>query len=137
MEKRFEQLEQTGDIKIRVFGSTLEELFKNALYGMFCVIEPQYAKNHTNVTHELEITSPSRELLLVDFLSESLYLSDVHNEAYYDAHFTAFSDTHLKGTVIGKTIVTFEVVEIKAVTYHDLHIKKVNGQWQTELVFDI
>ena len=36
MPGRFEEIEHTADIAIRVWGSDLAELFANAAYGMAC-----------------------------------------------------------------------------------------------------
>jgi len=83
------------------------------------------------------VRSLSTETLLVDFLSECLYLSDVNNEAYFDAQFKEFSDTELDALVFGTKITGFEEVEIKAVTYHDLELEQVDGVWVATIVFDI
>jgi len=147
MQKDFEQLPHTADIKIRAYGVTREELFKHALIGMFQVIGPhargcvqkdgrlyctQLPREHT-----YEITSPDSESLLVDFLSEALYLSDVHNEAYMDARIHELTDTYIHVTIYGVEVTGFDVVEIKAVTYHDLSVKQIDGVWQADIVFDI
>ncbi|MDR3550342.1 MAG: archease, partial [Candidatus Babeliales bacterium] len=85
----------------------------------------------------VQVRSIDRESLLVDFLSELLYLSDVNNEAYLAADIHQLTDTYIKATVYGVKITGFQVVEIKAVTYHDLHITDVDGVWQADIVFDI
>jgi SHS2 domain-containing protein len=147
MVKDFEQLPHTADIKIRVFGKNLKDLFKHALIGMFQVIRPIAPEcseqNDRIVCKELpekrviELSSIDSAALLVDFLSEALYLSDVHNEAYLDATIHELNDTHIQATVHGVKVTGFQVVELKAVTYHDLHIKKIHDEWQTDIVFDI
>lgn len=145
--KDFEIIEHTADLKIRVFGKTLEELFINALKGMFQSIHPIAPickfQNDRLVCpilaqeHTIAIKSVDKESLLVDFLSEALYLSDIHNEAYLDATIINLNEHQLQAKIFGIAIKGFEVVEIKAVTYHDLEIKEHNGIWQTDIVFDI
>ncbi|MGE0206964.1 MAG: archease [Candidatus Babeliales bacterium] len=145
--KDFEQLPHTADLKIRVYGSSLQELFKHALIGMFQSIGPQSSAcvrkddrlvcQELPVHHEVAIKASTKESLLVDFLSEALYLSDVHNEAYLDVAITDFNEHHIKATLYGIKIDRFDVVEIKAVTYHDLEIKHHDTQWQADIVFDI
>lgn len=143
----FTQLPHTADIKIRVFGATKNELFEHAVVGMFQVIGP-HAKGcivkdgmlecpELPKSHEIELESSDSEGLLVDFLSHAWWLCDVYNEAYLDADVELLSDVHLKATVYGVAITGFDVVEIKAVTYHDLRIEQVNGRWQADIVFDI
>lgn len=147
MTKEYELAEHTADLKLYAYGTTLEELFRNALKGMFSCIQPKgeliyyehekpLVKRFT-VEHPIVIHSQGHEELLIDFLSESLYLSDTNNEAYFDARFTLFSQTELQGTIFGVPISGFGESEIKAVTYHDLTIEPVEGGWQATLVFDI
>ncbi len=143
----FEQLPHTADIKIRVYGTTVEELFRHALIGMFQVIGPQTKActvrdgrlvcDSLPEHHDIHIESPDRDALLVDFLSEALYLSDVHNEAYLNAIMHTVTETTVSATLQGIKVTGFEVVEIKAVTYHELHIHQVDDMWQTDIVFDI
>lgn len=134
--KKFELLEHTGDIKIRVYGTTLEELFSNAVYGMFASISP-HQKSDKKVEHVFTVQADSLEILLINFLSECLYLSDIHNEAYDAAQFTQLIHTNAQGTLYGYPISGFERVEIKAVTYHDTKIEQINDIWQATIVFDI
>lgn len=143
----FETIAHTADLKIRVYGATYEELFKNALIGMFTSIHPithscsykneRLVCKELNKHHDLKIQAIDMESLLVAFLSEALYYSDTNDEAYLNVSFTTMTDHLAKGTIYGVSVQGFEVVEIKAVTYHDLHIKKINGILQTDIVFDI
>ncbi len=151
MKKDFELLDHTADIKLRVYGATIQELFCNALVGMFQSIEPvsrlcrcendrtvhdRLVCDKLPMHHAVDVTAGDRELLLVDFLSHALYLSDVYNEAYFNVEFQELADTHLRATVHGVPIDGFGI-EIKAVTYNDLMIQEVDGQWFAEIVFDI
>ncbi len=149
MVKDFEAIPHTADIEIRVYGRTLEELFRHALIGMFQSIGPQTNLPECRVEydrlicdifprqHEIEVQSFDINSLLVDFLSEALYLSDVYDQAYLDVDIHQLTPKSIKATLHGIDITGFEVVEIKAVTYHDLDIKQRDGIWQTDIVFDI
>jgi len=146
MSKDFEQLPHTADIKIRVYGKTLEELFRNALVGMFQIIgtrsEQCTTKNDRLVCDNLpgryavEVSSPQQDLLLADFLSEALFLSDIHNQAFFNLEVQELTETHIRATVHGVDVEGFDT-EIKAVTYHELKLQQVDGIWQAEVVFDI
>jgi SHS2 domain-containing protein len=143
----FEIESHTADLKIRAYGKTIQELFKNALVGMFQAIGPQSSdcrkKNGrlicTNLPAQrsLKVTAENENDLLINFLSEALYLSDVHNEAYLDATIKSLSENAIQATLHGISITRFEI-EIKAVTYHAVHIEKLeDGTWTTAIVFDI
>lgn len=142
----FEAMPHTADLKIRVYGASLQQLFCNALVGMFQAIEPvapQCTWNGDRLVcpqlpsqHEINISSPDVTMLLIDFLSEALYLSDVHNEAYLKVDMHAFDERHIQATLYGVPVKRFGI-EIKAVTYHDLEIKKIDEEYQVDIVFDI
>lgn len=145
--KDFELLPHTADIKLRIYGIDKKSLFKNAVIGMFQAIKPII--KDANIEHdriisktlpikrEVTINSEDQEGLLVDFLSEALYLSDVYNEAYLDADIHTLTETSIHATLYGAPIQGFEVVEIKAVTYHDLTFQQTDDGWHVDIVFDI
>ena len=147
MDKDFELMPHTADIKIRVYGKTLVDLFRHALIGMFQVVRPiiplcrieedRVICDDLPVRREVAIVAYDAESLLVDFLSEALYLSDVHNEAYLDADITKCDGKDIEATLRGIAVDGFEEVELKAVTYHDLKVQKTAGGWQVTIVFDI
>ncbi len=148
MNKQYELVPHTADLKIRAYGASLEELFRNALKGMFASVKPQgphisYTKNdepvvtHFDAEHHVVVHSSDQETLLIDFLSECLYLSDVHDEAYFDAQIKLLSETEVDAVIFGVKTTGYEVVEIKAVTYHDLVLEQIDGVWCATIVFDI
>lgn len=147
MNKDFELLPHTADIKLRIYGWTLEELFANAVIGMFQCIGPQavgcanvnervVCKNFT-ITREIAVTGYDLPTLLVDFLSEALCLSDTYNEAYLGATIDSVTPTAVRGKLLGVPITGFEHTEIKGVTYHELLLEHVDDGWQAEVIFDI
>ncbi len=147
---KYEILEHKADLKIKVFGKTKEELFKNALLAM---AESQKGENFSEkVTRKIEIQSIDLISLLVDFLSEALYLSQVEGEIYNNVKFKKFSDpstnsgqapsagsgqTEIEGELIGQKVERFGE-DIKAVTYHNLNIiERGNRIWEATVLFDI
>ena len=98
--------------------------------------EREVKSQKLKVERKVKIKSSDLESLLVDFLSEALYLSDINNEAYFEAKFDKFTKTELSGAIKGVKIKGFRE-EIKAVTYHGLKIEKVDGHWEAIVLFDI
>lgn len=147
MQKRYERLAHTADLQLHVWGITKQELFANALYGMFvsmgpvspeCVYDNEYLICHRfSQQRNFTLEAPDIESLLVDFLSYALCLSDIHNEAYEDVVFTMLSDTRAQGSLKGVALKRFQGAEIKAVTYHDLRVIYNEGRWEATIVFDI
>lgn len=134
--KLYEILEHTADLKIRAYGRDLPGLFSNALKGMFEAIRPTTKKEKKEIKRDIEIESVDREALLVDFLSEALYLSDINNETYLAVEFSEFGDNRLKGKISGFEVSGFDE-EIKAVTYHGVKIEEKGDRWEATVLFDI
>lgn len=131
----YEILDSTSELRIRVFGVNYRELVKNALLGMFAAIEPRLI-DHTQHAHTIYVTSPNREVLLVDFLQHALVLASTHKEAFSDVHIASVSDTEIQATVYGQKIKSV-TVEIKAVTYHELKITERPNFLSCDITFDI
>lgn len=145
--KDFELIPHTADIKIRVYGKDLQQLFTHALTAMFTIMRPNTRQctyksdrlvcDALPIHRTATISSPDTESLLVDFLSYALYLSDVHNEAYLNMQVSNMNNTSINAVLMGIAVDGFEQSEVKAVTYHDLKIVMKDGLLQTDIVFDI
>lgn len=137
-------LEHITDLKIQAFGKTKEELFLNVLKGV--TASQKAALEDKRVKRKIKVKSTDIDALLVDFLSEALYLSQTNKEAYNDVKFTKFSDKELEVELTGNKIESFGE-DIKAATYHGVKIDqprlasgeagKKNNQYQATVLFDI
>ena len=67
MNRRFEEVDHTADIAIRVWGRDLAELFVNGAYGMACQMADLDAVNQ-EVEHLIELEAYDAETLLVSWL---------------------------------------------------------------------
>jgi len=137
MTKQYQILEHRADLKIRVFGKTKEEVFLNALFGMQDCLRPELKKPEEKTEREIKIKSPDLSVILVDFLSEILYLSQVNKEIYNDVKFLKFLDTEIEAQLFGKKVERFGE-DIKAVTYHQLDVhQREDNIWEATILFDI
>ncbi len=132
----YEILEHTGDVKIKAYGKTKEDLFQNAMVGMFAILNSKL-KTQKLKPRTIKLKSSDINALLVDFLNEVNYFRQVYKEAYDKAEFKKFSDKELKGMLRGRPVEEF-LEDIKAVTFHGLEIKQnPRGIWETVIVFDV
>ena len=137
--KKFEVLEHKADLKIKVFGKTKEEIFLNALSAMAKLQKAEIGQlvKRGKTKRKIKIKSFDLTSLLVDFLSEVLYLTQVNREIYNDVKFKKFTDIELEGELIGQKVERFGE-DIKGVTYHDLDIRqKKDDVWEATVLFDI
>ena len=133
----YELLPHTADIRIRVWGQTIAELFGGALAGLAGVLAGNFAKKSAARSEELEVSADSSVNLLIDFLNEALYLSNVDKAVYDEIEFSELSATSLRGLLKGFAVGSF-AEDVKAVTYHGAQIKKsTNGYYEVEILLDI
>jgi SHS2 domain-containing protein len=132
----FDLLEHPGDVKLRVRGTSLAELFVNAAQGMMSYLfGAGTAKARPERTEVIEIEAPDREALLVDWLSELLYRATSEYHAYVEFRIREISDRRLSATA---GVASAEVIDdIKAVTHHELSIRERDGGWEATIVFDV
>jgi len=132
--KKYEILEHKADLKIRALGKNKEEIFLNALLGMNASLQPEILNQKSEI-RKIKIKSPDLSALLVDFLSEALYLIQANKEIYDNTKFIKFTDTEIEAELLGQKVERFNE-DIKAVTYHglDIHQKK-DGSWEAIALF--
>jgi SHS2 domain-containing protein len=141
MNKQFEILPHTADVRLKVFGKTKEKLFQNALLGMAAILKESPIKNKKLFKIKIGVKSPDINSLLIDFLSEVLYRSQVNKAIYRNVEFSKFSDTEIEAEIFGFKVDAFDE-DIKAVTYHELEIKKTpptggDDGFEAIIIFDV
>jgi len=138
MEKKFEFLEHTADIKFRAFGKTLEEVFENSALAMLNIIYKGKVKEEKKL--KIKANGKDIESLLYNFLEEFLFLfdsenfllSDVKNIKINEKNFTAEAE------VVGDDVINYKTsVHVKAITYNEMYIKKTKKGWEAQVVVDV
>lgn len=140
---KYKFLEHTTDAFIEAYGETLEELFENAALAMFDVmvnvskIEPKIERKARSLGFDLES-------LLYNWLEDWLF--------YYSTEFLVFNKfkIHKFKKINDEYIIEASgwgepfnhnkhepKVEVKAATYNQMFIGKVNNKWIARFVLDI
>jgi SHS2 domain-containing protein len=135
MSERFEEVEHTADIAIRVWGRDLAELFANAAYGMACQVADVGDVKPT-VEHVVELEAYDAETLLVAWLGELLYLSERDGCVFTDFDVGEIAPTRLRVVVRGGAVKEYRR-HIKAVTFGGLEIRPTSKGYETTIVFDV
>jgi len=137
--KRFEVLDHTADIGLIVYGKDLETLFENAGEGFFHLIT-DLRKVRRRVEREVEVRGKNLERLMVDWLSELLYLHDVENLLFKGFKVESVSEGQLRARVKGESFqegIHSIKTEVKAVTYHQIQVRKEGGRWRAQVIIDL
>jgi SHS2 domain-containing protein len=141
--KKYEYLEHTADAKFLAYGNTLEEVFENAALAMFNVIIDT-EKVSGDLKKEIFLNSADLEALLVDWLSELLYLFEVEEIIFRDFRVENIKEDNGKYSI--RALASGEKyypeshpfeTEIKAVTYSQLELKKIPEGWRAQVVVDL
>ena len=103
MDKRFEEIEHTADVAIRVWGRDLAELFVNSAYGLACQLGGP-SETGRAVEHSIELTAYDAETLLVTWLGELLYLSERDDCVFAEFDVLELAPTRLRATAWGGPI---------------------------------
>ena len=81
MKKRFRFLEHTADVGMKAYGDGLEQCFEHAALGMFELLFGESAVEEVG-EYEVMLEADNLEQLLVDWLSEILYLHEADELAF-------------------------------------------------------
>jgi SHS2 domain-containing protein len=137
--KRFEVLDHTADIGMVIYGHDLKTLFENAGEAFFYLItDLKKVRNRTE--KRIEIEGEALERLMVDWLTELLYFHDVEHLLFKKFKVESIGEDGLKAVVKGEPFqegIHVIKTEVKAVTYHQIYVKKENGDWKAQIIFDL
>ena len=136
---KYETIDHTADLGIRVFGADAKDLFANAAFALFDLITDIDALKGLN-EYKVHITGDDWPDTMVNWLRELLYLwtckemlvkaTDIlyltEHEVTARVNFDLFDpDLHkIKN-------------EIKAVTYHQLQVESTTLGWESKIIFDV
>ncbi|HEX2062308.1 MAG TPA: archease [Thermoanaerobaculia bacterium] len=133
----YELVHHTADVRLRVSAPSLEELFHDAVLGMYAVMRGEAGANARDVQRTIAVDeSPDTTALLVDFLNDVLHRAHIARELFTAVTFTRFDGTSLTAELTGIAPASFEE-DVKAVTYHEADVRREGEAWVTMLVFDL
>lgn len=142
MAEVYQILDHTADKGVRAWGRTLEELIENASRGMYrLVIDPEGKQADVRIPIHVEVPDPlDRSDLLVKWLRELIYLTDVKKVVFTDFKVHRVTDTAVEGEAHGMFVEDNSLLDgapVKAVTYHQLRLEQTPDGWETEFYVDV
>lgn len=137
--EKYELIDHTADVGVKAYGSTLSECFENAAKAMFDIITDKSEIENTG-QYNIKLEADDSEQLLVDWLSELLYLHSAKNLVFGFFKITLEDyNKKLSATIFGEKLDFSKHkagAEIKAVTYHMLEVWK-KKPYHVQVLFDI
>lgn len=134
----FEQIEHTADVGLHVWSSTLDGLFAEAARALFDVMGSVAGPPASSTTVRLD--APDAEALLVDWLSELLYLFEAKGFVPLPERVEVTQEPWtLAATVAGPPSEAFvqHGAAVKAVTYHGIRVVREHDRAEAWVYLDI
>ncbi len=140
--EKYQILDHTADKGVRACGKTVEELFENASRGMYrLVINPEGKQADVHLPIRVEVPEPlDCSDLLVKWLRELIYLTDVQKVVFIDFKVNQVTDTVVEGEAHGLLVEDNSQLHgapVKAVTYHLLRVEQTPDGWEAEFYVDV
>ena len=140
--KRYEFLQHTADVAVKVYGGSLKELFTSAALAMYSVLVAKKGNRQKASLREVAIKKEEESLedLLKSWLDELLFYFSSEKLLLHRIKSLFIEDTLLEAKVLLESFDTEYFKpneEIKAVTYHELKVERIGNKWQAHLIFDV
>lgn len=130
-----------ADAAFEAEGESLEELFEACAQATFEVMAETKTVEPRN-KEEIQLRSDDPEELLFNWLAELIYLKDLKTTVFskYKIKIEKPDGYKLWASVWGEPIDAERhkvKVDVKAVTYHLLEVKKTDDKWTAKVILDI
>jgi SHS2 domain-containing protein len=126
-------IEHTSEVEVLIEDETPRAVFTEALIALRELLTEE--RGGDAVTHEVSASAPDLPALLVEWLSELVYLAET--DGFIPGRVVGFelTQTSVDATVGGRRARPQTVV--KGVTYHGLELTETDGSWRARVVFDV
>jgi SHS2 domain-containing protein len=138
---KWKLLDHPADIRIEVYGKSLEELFLNAAEGLSKLLTGSIKVSGSRIEKILVLESDSSDDLLVDWLREILFLFNSERFILRKASLKISEgislESKLFGSILNQSLELEDGLEIKGVTYHGLLLEEGSDGFVAQVIFDI
>ena len=134
-----EVFEHTADLGLRIVAPALDLLFAEAGVGLFEIIAGDVVQIRPRMERTFEVAGTDPEWLLLDWTTELLAAFTVEKMLFREFAVTVHP-AGLHGTARGEPYdpaVHTLAHEVKAVTQHELDVRRTATGWEATLVVDI
>ena len=132
----WEELEHTADLALRARGKTRPALFRNAAFGLAALLGGETDSTDTFVEISIQYKASTLGLLLHELLREILLAVEEHGLVLTEVVIKQLKDNDLSADIIGNPGGRFSRY-IKAVTFHNLEVKRGPEGYEATIVFDV
>jgi len=129
--------DHTAEVRLVLFAPTLPELFAEAGRALAeLAVGEAPLPEPSGEPVSISLTSVDREALLVDWLNELVFRTEIDAKVYVDFHFDELGADHLVVQIRGAEVPALRPL-VKAATLHDVHITEDPHGYSVRVVLDI
>lgn len=128
-----EFIEHTGEMELAIEAASEESVFAEALDALAELVRGE--GRGKPVHHRVDVSAGDRGMLLVEFLTEILFLVEVDRFVPQRLLGVELVGDRLLATVVGRRGRPAHLV--KAVTLNNLEVRPADGGWIGRVVFDV
>jgi SHS2 domain-containing protein len=133
----FVELSHTADVRIQVRAPTLDVLFSDAFSALMQTV---FGKDRRGgCTKEIRIEAADTETLLMDFLSEALFISEVEGRVFAGASVVTDGKS-LAAVLDGEPFDRSRHsagTEVKGISYSGLAVTRDENGYMLDILFDV
>lgn len=140
--KKYEVLEHTADIRVKIFADNLEDLFVNSSVCLFEILTDKKPK--AQESRKIELSAANVEELLVLWLNELISIFYTYKFLPVNCVVSIVDCSGVKKLIASVDGADFDPygnksikTEIKAATYHNLNVGADKSGFTAEIVFDV
>jgi SHS2 domain-containing protein len=131
----FREQAHTADWELEAWAPNLPSLLEQAARGMYALSGMKLLAGSSQ-ERSIALHAADAESMLVQFLSELLWLEQEEHLGFDGFSITVDKDYNLQAVLLGSEIAKLDK-EIKAVTYHNLVVQTTLEGLRVNIVFDV
>lgn len=128
--------EHRGELEIRIDAPSLPALFAEAGRALAEAMHATPLEPPARWSDEVVVNGRDREALLVEWLNELVFRSEIEKVLLTDLEITNLSDSRLVATVRGTRVAELRN-PVKAATYHGLAIDEAAEGFVARVILDV
>lgn len=132
----FEIIEHTADVGVHAWDDTPERCLEQATLGLLDITGTW--QPGSGQQHRIQVDGRDLGSILVEWLSEVLYLQDARDAVVTAIDVGSVTETSAEGSVSLQARRTQPAgTAVKAITYHQLTFERARDGWQARFIVDV
>lgn len=139
MTGNYRLFDHTADFGLEIWGTDAAALFKEAAMALFDLLAAPVTSSGDR-SHHIDVTGEDWADLMVNWLRELLYMFNGEERIICGIVILSIEKNRLQATVTSEKYAPrhHEIRnEIKAVTYHQIHVGLHESGWRARVIFDV